>query len=301
VQEKTGTKLWLNCPKPLLAALKREQRKTNREFIFHHAYDAPFANAQTLSHAIRNRLEALKVEGYTMHGLRKNAGMELAEAGCTVEEIAAALGIKLSDLFDRAKAAKRKGGGAPIHIPPNNQSSDHPKHGSGLTLEAYAAAKKLPIEFLRGCGLSDCPYEGNPAVRMPYLGPLGEVLAVRFRLAERGDNRFRWKSGTKVCLYGLNRIEQAREAGEVVLVEGESDVHTLWHHSIPALGLPGAANWNEGRDVQHFDGIERIYVVVEPDKGGEAVRKMALPIPNSAPRLDHRAASTGEGSVSSSP
>jgi integrase len=34
VQEKTGKKLWLNCPKPLLIALQREQRKTNREFIF---------------------------------------------------------------------------------------------------------------------------------------------------------------------------------------------------------------------------------------------------------------------------
>jgi integrase len=53
VQEKTGKKLWLNCPKPLLIALQREQRTTNREFIFHHAYDAPYANAQTMSHAIR--------------------------------------------------------------------------------------------------------------------------------------------------------------------------------------------------------------------------------------------------------
>jgi integrase len=94
VQEKTGKKLWLNCPKPLLVALKREQRKTNREFIFHHAYDAPFANAQTLSHAIRNRLHALGFTDYTMHGLRKNAGMELALAGCTVPEIMAVLGHK---------------------------------------------------------------------------------------------------------------------------------------------------------------------------------------------------------------
>jgi integrase len=94
VQEKTGKKLWLNCPKPLLDVLRREQRRTNREYIFHHAYDAPFANAQTLSHAIRNRLEALKIEGYTMHGLRKNAGMELAEAGAEVLEIMAVLGHK---------------------------------------------------------------------------------------------------------------------------------------------------------------------------------------------------------------
>jgi integrase len=94
MQEKTGKKLWLNCPKPLLIALQREQRKTNREFIFHHAYDAPYANAQTMSHAIRHRLDALKIEGYTMHGLRKNAGMELAEAGCTVEQIMSVLGHK---------------------------------------------------------------------------------------------------------------------------------------------------------------------------------------------------------------
>jgi integrase len=94
VQEKTGKKLWLNCPKPLLDVLLREQKRTHREYVFHHAYDAPFANAQTLSHAIRNRLEALKIEGYTMHGLRKNAGMELAEAGAEVMEIMAVLGHK---------------------------------------------------------------------------------------------------------------------------------------------------------------------------------------------------------------
>ena len=52
-----------------------------------------------MSHAIRNRLEALglnrtDVKGYTMHGLRKNAGMELAEAGAEVMEIMAVLGHK---------------------------------------------------------------------------------------------------------------------------------------------------------------------------------------------------------------
>lgn len=105
VQEKTGKKLWLNCPKPLLVALKREQSGTNREYIFHHAYDGPFSSAQVLSHAIRNRLLELGinkppaerepgVKGYTMHGLRKNAGIELALAGCSVSQIMAVLGHK---------------------------------------------------------------------------------------------------------------------------------------------------------------------------------------------------------------
>jgi integrase len=94
VQQKTGKKLWLKCPRPLLDVLRREQQRTNREYIFVHAYGEPFANAQTLSHSIRNRLEALGIEGYTMHGLRKNAGMELAEAGAEVMEIMAVLGHK---------------------------------------------------------------------------------------------------------------------------------------------------------------------------------------------------------------
>jgi DNA primase len=95
---------------------------------------------------------------------------------------------------------------------------------------------------------------------------------VRFRIALEGD-RFRWKSGTKPCLYGLNRVDQFKKTGQVTLVEGESDCHTLWCHGIGALGVPGAGNWREDRDAKHLDGIETIYAVIEPDSGGDAVRQ----------------------------
>jgi hypothetical protein len=94
---------------------------------------------------------------------------------------------------------------------------------------------------------------------------------VRFRVVLAGDDRFRWKKGSKSRLYGLNRLGRARELGYVVLVEGESDVHTLWHHGYPALGLPGANLWSEERDAPLFAGIDVIYVLIEPDAGGEAV------------------------------
>lgn len=101
VQEKTGQKLKIKCPAPLCKALLRERAKTNREYIFVHAYGEPFANAQTLSHAVRNRLDTLGIryneqekKNYTMHGLRKNAGIELALSGCSVPEIMAVLGHK---------------------------------------------------------------------------------------------------------------------------------------------------------------------------------------------------------------
>jgi hypothetical protein len=57
----------------------------------------------------------------------------------------------------------------------------------------------------------------------------------------------------------------------VVLVEGESDCQTLWHSGIPAIGLPGAASWRPEWSTA-FDGLDTIYVVIEPDQGGRTLR-----------------------------
>jgi hypothetical protein len=172
-------------------------------------------------------------------------------------------------------------------MPANNRTTAQPQpdpggvaaagHSSqttrvGLTLKQYAAAKQIPVEFLKTVGLSEFSYDHKPALRIPYFAAGGEELAVRFRIALEGD-RFRWKSGSKPCLYGLQWLAEGQKVGYVVLVEGESDCHTLWLHGIPALGIPGATNWREERDARHFEGIETIYVVVEPDQGGEAVQK----------------------------
>jgi hypothetical protein len=100
----------------------------------------------------------------------------------------------------------------------------------------------------------------------------GAEVAVRFRISLDGaGNRFRWRNGSKTCLYGLNRIVNARTAGYVVLVEGESDAQTLWYHGFAALGLPGAANWNEARDATLLAELATIYIVIEPDRGGDTV------------------------------
>ncbi len=57
-----------------------------------------------------------------------------------------------------------------------------------------------------------------------------------------------------------------------MLVEGESDAQTLWLHGIPALGVPGASNW-KAEWSEHVEELEKIYAVVEPDKGGETFRE----------------------------
>lgn len=146
----------------------------------------------------------------------------------------------------------------------------------GCTLASYADAKRLPIDFLRSVGLSEIVYQGQPAVRIPYRLPDGTDGPVQFRVAvERpaeGGDRFRWKAGSKAIPYGLDRIKNARERGHLVIVEGASDAHTLWFHDEPAIGLPGAGAWKEPRDAAHLAGIATVFVIIEPDQGGEAVK-----------------------------
>jgi hypothetical protein len=138
-----------------------------------------------------------------------------------------------------------------------------------VTLAQYARAKRLPVEFLQGVGLSDVSYLNAAAIRIRYPGLEGTEAAVRFRIALEGD-KFRWRTRSKAMPYGLDRLTRARAAGQIALVEGESDCHTLWHHGIPALGVPGAATWKNDWSA-YCDGIERIYVVREPDGGGDTL------------------------------
>ena len=59
----------------------------------------------------------------------------------------------------------------------------------------------------------------------------------------------------------------------MILVEGESDTQTLWLRKFPALGLPGAGNWNEERDAPLLADFPTIYVILEPDQGGDTVMR----------------------------
>src|SRR4029450_9184881 len=90
--------------------------------------------------------------------------------------------------------------------------------------------------------------------------------------------RARWTKGSKPVPYGLSRLAEARAAGSVSIVEGASDAQTLWHHELPALGVPGAASWKPSWN-DALDGIATVYVLVEPDAGGEAVLRWLATVP----------------------
>ena len=187
-------------------------------------------------------------------------------AGCETDEVLARLGLRMADLFVSTNGHRKRFGPTP------------PKRNATLqrcTLNDYSQAKGLPVDFLSGLGLVDRKYQRKAAVRIPYFAEDGQESTVRFRIAlektEDGDERFRWRTGSKAMPYGLWRLEKIRKVGWVVLVEGESDAQTLWYHGIPALGIPGADTWKR-EWAGYLEGVERIYVMVEPDKGGETLR-----------------------------
>jgi hypothetical protein len=155
---------------------------------------------------------------------------------------------------------------------------------AGITLAEYADAKRLPVGFLRGLGLDDGRINGRPIVLIPYKDQSGRTVSVRRRLRlqkpKRGkDLRFMWRKGDSVLPYGLWRLAQMREAGWMLLVEGESDSHTAWLYDVPALGIPGAATW-KSEWAAHLQGIE-VYVWREPDQGGDTfIQRLQRDLPS---------------------
>ncbi len=204
----------------------------------------------------------------------------ICRAGCSSEDVMSSLGLEMKDLY------------------PRTGEGDDTRHKTGktakpsLTLKQYAEAKALPIDFLEDLGLRDIHYNGSPTVRIPYLNEDGTEGVSRFRLAleksEKGaDQRFRWRKGDKPTFYGRHRLGHARSEGYVVMVEGESDAQTLWLHDIPAVGVPGAKTFRSEWSPE-LDGIARVYVVVEPDMGGEGLweRIAASPLRERLYRVD---------------
>src|SRR5215203_126123 len=187
-------------------------------------------------------------------------------AGCETEAIVIAWGLAMDDLYERRDG--HRGGGS-------YTSSETPSTGQPATLENYAAYVRLPVAFLKELGLKEYRHLGEPAVSMPYLDESGEnVLLTRSRVSLTSKPKVKTRKGDRHRPYGLWRLAAAREAGYVLLVEGESDCHTAWYHGVPALGIPGANGW-KAEWAAYLEGIERVYFVVEDAAGEVCWRKLA--------------------------
>jgi hypothetical protein len=132
-----------------------------------------------------------------------------------------------------------------------------PGSGRGIDTALLAEAKGLSVKDLASWGVTDSFLGDRPAVRIPYSNG-----SVRYRLAMEGKDRFRWKKGAKIGLYGIDRLDE----GPVLLVEGESDCWAAWTHGVNAVGVPGADNW-KSEFAEALEGHE-VFIWKEPDTGG---------------------------------
>src|ERR1700693_1225205 len=133
------------------------------------------------------------------------------------------------------------------------------------TVDALAQHKALDPNFLRErFGLRDT----RRGVEIPYYTIDGSLGRQRLRRWTETSHPTEWLPGDGTLPYfdRLNR-EAAKARGELVIVEGESDVWTLTLHGIPP---PGGAGSSMVKTIarEAVTAIPRLLVMREPDAGG---------------------------------
>jgi len=170
--------------------------------------------------------------------------------GCPRAAICEAIGITEEDLY----------------VPGENRPKRDPS--TIITSFGLGIDKHIHPHFLDNLGVRD----DKRGVIIPYYTQDGKPYArYRLRTALKASDGSTWNidSQEPIIPYGLQRLEDARKAGFLVIVEGESDCWTLWLHKFPALGIPGAQLHN-CLQRQYLTGINRVYIGQESDEAGRA-------------------------------
>lgn len=145
-----------------------------------------------------------------------------------------------------------------------------------MHLEDYAAQKRLPLEKLEALGMRDAVSDHMPDyIAIPYYDTDGKCAAVKRRYHPQNKPRFAWDKGGNVIPYGV-WLDMNKKATHITLVEGESDAQALWINGIPALGIPGATNFQGEWVKKYLSGKLGITIHQEPDHGGEAFRSKTI-------------------------
>lgn len=172
---------------------------------------------------------------------------------------------------------------------------------SGLTLEALAVAKGLPVRHLRARGWWTGPSRtGALVVHIPWTcrypsGAICRAYHDRHRIPKEGGGpRWLWDlpHGAVLDVYGWERVSewlaQAEAKGRapgVVLCESEMDMEISRFHDVPALATGGAQFWKTAwaGTVLAF---EKVYICQEPDDASrDGVVKVARDLLVEAERL----------------
>lgn len=163
----------------------------------------------------------------------------------------------------------------------------------GAALYAYLTAERglshETISRFRLGAVVDPDVSDEPAVGMvsiPYLRPVG-VVGLRFRRPpERETGPKYWApAGTKT---GVFNTEPIITGGTwAVICEGEFDTMIAAQCGLPAVGIPGVANWKDHYP-NLFDGFQRVLILADNDDNGQGqnfAESVAQHVPDPIVRL----------------
>lgn len=107
---------------------------------------------------------------------------------------------------------------------------------------------------------------------IPYLTRIGPVN-FSFRCIQNHNckevpnhRKYLKRKGSSVNLYGVMSIAQAEDW--IVVTEGEIDALTWQRIGVPALGVPGAENWEE-HWANLLEDFSRVYLAEDGDNAGK--------------------------------
>lgn len=107
VQQKTGKLVVIPVHKEWRGEIRAAPRALKATTLLFNRYAMPFST-KTLQDQVRHFMRRIGHKGYTLHGLRKNACVALAEHGCTPHEISSITGQSLEMVQHYTKEAQKK-------------------------------------------------------------------------------------------------------------------------------------------------------------------------------------------------
>ena len=140
----------------------------------------------------------------------------------------------------------------------------------GFECLGYGDAESRALALSRFGVTPEPYYYGQHAVRIEYRAETGERIGARW-LVSLDPPELAWERGapTYPKVYGLDSLNAARTAGELVITTNEADALLLSEIGIPAVAFPERPSRS---DLWLFHGFPSVYVITPPGKDGEALK-----------------------------
>jgi KaiC/GvpD/RAD55 family RecA-like ATPase len=146
-------------------------------------------------------------------------------------------------------------------------------------VDDYAREKDLCAEKLRAWGYYD--YHTRRAVAMPERDMTGREINLKLRNPDGSENRFTYPTYRYPIPAGLWRLPEWGDADTIYLCEGETDMVTMWHADLPALGIQGVKKWRAEWWLYTLS-FERVVLIPDNDDAGAGLaQKLAETCPDS--------------------